>query len=742
MPAFLRDKNSAAWAGRIANRKQVIMQIIQPVQRKALRRLATILLLTSYSSTMIWAAADSTAPSPASPPSPKVPTGKTSTAQASASTTTAAKTTQIPEIIPTPQSPADATSAGVATMPTIVVTAATRSTQPIDTTATTTSVLTNQFLDDNKYALVPDALQSVLGLAVVTSGAPGAQTSVFIHGMESRQTLVTIDGRRQSAGFSGADDNLANLTLDNVDQIEIVRTPTTAVQGGGAMGGVINLVTLSGKGLATPIGSVSEEAGSFNTFRENLQSRGAVGNFDYAVSATRQDSIYPALSPGTPAEPFGSPGFTGQASQYRNTSYRGNFGYQITPDVYVDLHSAYSNSYTSSPNEFVTPDPTASLTIEDWNLSPEVVAKVTDFYSTKLYYTRDQQRQANNDPYEAEQLISFGDSPQGEQARTQINTDSVDWQNDFQIAHNWSVTAGLQGDNRHFYINDNNLGNILNGHDDNIGGYLTSQWQPITGLNVLSSGRLDEYSEFGGAFSWRQGVSYEVQQTHTTFHASGSQAFTPPSLQDLYVFNAAGAPFFGPFLPNPSLKPETDLGWEAGVDQPLWDGRVTPSFTYFHNDIHNDIENVERADNSFINENLDKVTTQGFEFALTVKPCDTVTLQGSYTYLHAEDDVAQLQLVRRPRNTINFTGTWQPIRQLTLTLGGNWIMDRRDLDASLGNEELAPDYFTLRASATYEINEHVSLWVRGENLTDRNYQPSLGFYATSIAGYGGIKISF
>ena len=348
------------------------MQIIQPVQRKALGRaralLTTLFFLTPVSSGIIQAATDSPAPTStaksAQPAAAGKSTGKSSTAKTTASTsTTSSKSSETPAIIPTPQSPADATTtqAGTVTLPMIVVTAATRSTQPIDTTATTTSVLTNQFLNDHKFALVPDALQSVPGLAVVTSGAPGAQTSVFIHGMESRQTLVTVDGRRQSVGFSGADDNLANLTLDNVDQIEVVRTPTTAVQGGGAMGGVINLVTLSGKGLATPVSSFSEEAGSFNTFRENLQSRGAVGGFDYAVSASRQDSIYPALGPGTPAEPFGAPGFTGQAAQYRNTTYRGNFGYQITPDVYVDLHSAYSNAYTSSPNEFVFPIPTRAF---------------------------------------------------------------------------------------------------------------------------------------------------------------------------------------------------------------------------------------------------------------------------------------------------------------------------------------------------------------------------------------------
>jgi vitamin B12 transporter len=711
-------------AGRIANRKQVTMQIIQPLHRKGfLHSLITLSLLAPLAFGITWA---DPAATPATPQTSSATTPAKTKAASKPANTSTAKTATPPS--------------GVTQLPTIVVTAATRNTQPVDTTATTTTVLTHQDLDDNKYASVPDALLSVPGLSVVTSGMPGAQTSVFIHGLDSNQTLVTVDGRRQAVGLSGADDNLANLTLDNVDQIEVVRTPVSSEQGGSAMGGVINLVTLSGKGLTTPEGSVSEEAGSFNTFKENAQSRGAVGNFDYAISATRQDSIYPALSPGYPA--FASPGFAGQADQYRNTSYRGNFGYQITPDIYVDLHSAYSNAYTSSPGIFLFPDPTASLDIEDWNLSPEIVAKVTDFYTTKLYYTRDQQRQADNDPYLAAQLVSYGSSPQGAITRLQINTDSIDWQNNFQIAHNWSVTAGIQGDNRNYYENDNVLGyQTLNGHDNNLGGYISSQWQPLPGLNILNSGRYDSYSQFGGSFSWRQAASYRVDPTQTLLHASVSSAYTPPSIQDLYIYNA-GSPFFGPFLPNPNLTPETDLGWEAGVEQPFWDDRVTPSVTYFHNDVSNAIENVQLPSGAFINENLNHVTTDGVEVGLQVKPWSTVTLQANYTYLDAVNDSTQMRLVRRPRNSLDFTGAWNPIAPVTLTMGGNWVMGRQDLDAVTGAQEDAPDYFLLRASATYRINDHVSIWVRGENLTDINYQPALGFLAPSIAVYGGIKVSF
>ena len=705
------------------------MQIVQ-LHRNKRRFLPALLLLAPLALGIIRA-----------DPAPAVaPTQPTGTAKSTAKTNAPAKAPAASAATATPVPAAGTSSSqpGVRSLPTIVVTAATRNTQPVETTATTTTVLTHQDLEDNNYASVPDALQSVPGLAVVTSGNPGAQTSVFIHGLDARQTLVTVDGRRQAVGLSGADDNLANLTLDNIDQIEVVRSPISSINGGSAMGGVINLVTLSGKGLDTPEGSVSEEAGSFDTFRENAQSRGAVGNFDYAVSASRQDSIYPALSPGDSAN-F-SPGFPGQADQYRDTAFRGNFGCQLTPDIYLDLHSAYSNAYTSSPGEYVFPDPTANLLIEDWSLSPEIVAKVADFYSTKLYYTRDQQRQAYDDPFYLAQAEAFHFSPQGDVTRLQINTDSVDWQNDFQIAHNWSVTAGIQGDNRNYYEYDNGLGyRTIDGHDNNLGGYISSQWQPVAGLNILNSGRYDSYSQFGGAFSWRQGASYLVAPTQTLVHASVSSAFTPPSLQDLYYY------YPGPpaYMPNPGLQPETDLGWEAGVEQPLWEGRVTPGVTYFDNDVQDYIGNKVLPNGNNMEENLGHVTTDGVEVGLKLKPCPTVSAAIDYTYLNAVDDTTQMRLVRRPRNSVNFNGTWNPLAPLTFTLGANWVVGRQDINLNYPyNQVTAPDYFVLRAGATWRINDHVSVWIRGENLTDRNYQPVLGYFAPSIAGYGGIKISF
>jgi vitamin B12 transporter len=710
VPAFLRleKKKSAAWAGRIANRKQVTMQIRQSLHRKGFfHALFTLGIFAPFAFGIVQA-----------DPAPTTPAQNTTAPASTSSTAKTAAPTKTSAASKPAQASASSTTAlqpDVKTLPTIVVTAATRTAQPPDTTATSSTVVTHDDIENNQYISVAQALMSVPGVAVVPSGVPGQVTSVFIRGTDSNMTLFTIDGRHQPVGLDGAYD-FTNLTLDNVDQIEVVRTPSSSLQGGNATGGIINLVTLSGRGLATPESSVSFEGGSFDTYRENVQSRGSEGNFDYAVSASNEDADM-----NRPNE------------NYRNTVYRGNFGYQVTPEVYVDVHSGYSVANAGSPNTIVTPDPIARLKTQDWFISPEVTAKVTDFYTTTLFYNHDEQRQSFNDSFTS--ADGFSILPQV--TSLEIDTDSVDWQNNFQIARNWQITAGIQADNSDVNqftdINDFDFPAVmglttLENSLFNIGGYAESQWQPIDGLNVLSSVREDHYSDYSGAFSWRQGVSYRVAPTGTVIHASGASSYTPPSLQDLYF----------PGFSNPNLKPESSLGWEVGVEQPLADGKVTPSATYFHNSITDYIQD----DANFIPQNIGRATTEGAEIDIKARPTDQLSLDVNYTYLTADNDTSNIRLVRRPRNSLNFTAEWTPIHPLTLSLGGSYVDGGEDFDAVTFAQIHSQDYFVLRASATYRVSKNVTLWVRGENLTDDHYQPVLGYPALGVGGYGGIKISF
>src|SRR3979411_2213358 len=82
--------------------------------------------------------------------------------------------------------------------------------------------------------------------------------------------------------------NLARLTVDNLDRIEVVRGPQSTLYGPRAMAGVIQLFTKHGEG--TPGITLAGEGGSYDTFRESLQSDGKIDNFDYSIGASRIDT--------------------------------------------------------------------------------------------------------------------------------------------------------------------------------------------------------------------------------------------------------------------------------------------------------------------------------------------------------------------------------------------------------------------------------------------------------------------
>src|SRR6476469_2053702 len=131
---------------------------------------------------------------------------------------------------------------------------------------------------------VADALRQVPGLSVVQSGPPGSLTSVFTRGLRSEHTQVLLDGVPINQGLQGAF-NFADLTTDDIDRIEVVRGPQSTLYGPRALAGVIQIFTKQGRG--TPGGMTAAEGGSYDTFREWLQSDGKIGQFDYSVGASR-----------------------------------------------------------------------------------------------------------------------------------------------------------------------------------------------------------------------------------------------------------------------------------------------------------------------------------------------------------------------------------------------------------------------------------------------------------------------
>src|SRR3982751_6030997 len=94
---------------------------------------------------------------------------------------------------------------------------------------------------------VSDALREIPGLSVVQTGTAGQLTSVFTRGLRSEHTQVLLDGVPINQGLQGAF-NFADLTVDDIDRIEVARGPQSTIYGPRALAGVIQLFTRQSSG--------------------------------------------------------------------------------------------------------------------------------------------------------------------------------------------------------------------------------------------------------------------------------------------------------------------------------------------------------------------------------------------------------------------------------------------------------------------------------------------------------------
>ena len=165
-------------------------------------------------------------------------------------------------------------------------TVVTASTVPLDAdrVGSAMTVISGEALEQRQIRVVSDALRAVPGLSVNRAGPLGSTTQVRIRGAEANHTLVLIDGVEANDPVSGSLFDFAHLSAYDVERIEILRGPQSALWGSDAIGGVVNIITRRGK-AGYQVSGIAE-GGAFGTAQTQARVAGAGPRFDWAVSAS------------------------------------------------------------------------------------------------------------------------------------------------------------------------------------------------------------------------------------------------------------------------------------------------------------------------------------------------------------------------------------------------------------------------------------------------------------------------
>ncbi|MDH0863523.1 TonB-dependent receptor [Mitsuaria sp. GD03876] len=143
------------------------------------------------------------------------------------------------------------------------------------------TVINRDAIERQGFGNIAALLRNVAGIQMTSNGGPASNTSVLLRGAETRHTVVLIDGVRvdsQSTGGAG----WQNLPVSQIERIEVLKGPASALYGSDAIGGVVQIFTRKGSGRTQL--DLGVGGGNLGQAKADIGVSGSTAAFDYAAS--------------------------------------------------------------------------------------------------------------------------------------------------------------------------------------------------------------------------------------------------------------------------------------------------------------------------------------------------------------------------------------------------------------------------------------------------------------------------
>ena len=510
---------------------------------------------------------------------------------------------------------------------------------------------------------VPEALARAYG-------GPGSLITPSIRGSTAEQVLVLLDGVPLNGAFGTVD--LSTIPTDDVERIEVLRGPFSAIYGSGAMGGVISITT---RRRARP--AVAFGGGSFGVGSVSLAGGGDARlslRYDAADGARPNSDLrsgYLSLRFGG-----GLLGRTWDVSLVGTAASRGAPG------------STFFPSLTGRQDDYRV---VAALSMER-DRGP-----VTD--RVRLSVHRDG--------------IAFREPAFGIADRHEGTAWSGEWQRAIRKSATRVVAIGL--DARHQTLASTSIGD----RSETVGALYVQDDRSLGPRTLLSTGvRVDLHSTYGAQVNPRVGLVYFVRPDARLRLAVG-RTFRGPTLADLYY------PFDGFVMGNPLLRPEHAWSLDAGLDVVVRPGLVARA-SAFWSEVRDLIVYLPDAFFVFSPQNIGSASIRGASVELDGALGPAWHARASATWMAATDGATGLDLPNRPRLAASLALTKSLARGGSLTATVAAVGDRF---ANAANTVTLPGYLTVGVTLQAPPIDGLLLRASVQNLFDAPYEAVQGYPA-------------
>jgi vitamin B12 transporter len=562
-----------------------------------------------------------------------------------------------------------------------VVVTASRIEQQLTDVLPHTTVITRKDIQESRVPDLQSLLRREAGFEFTQNGGIGNVSTVVLRGGSASHTLILIDGIRAGSMTLGTT-QIEGIMLDQVERVEIVRGNVSALYGSGALGGVIQIFTKRGKGAPSAEAQVMTGARGTNSVAAGYG--GSVGDTRFGLNVSQyRTGGFSAIN--TKQAPNANPDSDG----YLNTSFSGQMvhtlatGHEIGLLAYQNYGEVqFDNAFGARTDRHRAENGVSSYSIYTQN-------QLTNIWNSRITIGEGSDRGKS---------FTNGATP----TRTDTQNSQLQWQNQFRLAPDHVVTAGLEELQQRVQSTTNYP---VRGRD--VRGATLGYNGRVDAHQFQTNVRNEMYSDFGRAYTWLGGYGHELSPSWKAT-AMRSSAFNAPTFNQLYF------PGFG----NPALKPEKSSSNELGLQYA--EGGQLLRIAMFRTDYRDLIQTV-----SGLPRNVASARIEGTEVSYTGQ-FSTWDIRASLTLQDPINSVTGAQLRRRAATFWNVVAGTD---YMGWRLGAELIVSgtRPDLDIVSSAALDLGSYKLVNLTAKYPLTTKSFVAARLENMFNEKYQLAQGY---------------